>query len=220
MLTVSPPFSTHPSTPSLVDLTPDPLAHAEAGLETPALGSRAPPHLPGCGLRPVRDRPAYRGPHRLLQRSVRAQHPRRELPRGHSHSQRCWPHTLLPAPCPLIPLASLTAQGQLGLLAVPGTGHTACHAAVGAHVSLAHAGDVGVPPGSSVTPGDAPPATRLPPRHTLGWCSPGLGGSQGRATVFPGNWGAGATPASGKGSGQLHPAPPPRLPVEAGQTQA
>lgn len=109
VLTVSPPFSTHPSTPSLVDLTPDPLAHAEAGLETPALGSRAPPHLPGCGLRPVRDRPAYRGLQRLLQRSVRAQHPRRELPRGHSHSQRRWPHTLLPAPCPLIPLASLTA---------------------------------------------------------------------------------------------------------------
>lgn len=109
VLTVSPPFSTHPSTPSLVDLTPDPLAHAEAGLETPALGSRAPPHLPGCGLRPVRDRPAYRGRQHLLQRSVGAQHPRRELPRGHSHSQRCWPHTLLPAPCPLIPLASLTA---------------------------------------------------------------------------------------------------------------
>lgn len=49
-------------------------------------------------------------------------------------------HTLLSAQCPH--WAWLTAQRQLGILAVAGTGHIPCHAAVGSHVRLAHTGDV------------------------------------------------------------------------------
>lgn len=85
----------------------------------------------------ARDRPAHGGaprPARPRAGSARSEVcPHRERPRGHGHSQRRWPHTPLPAPGPLTPLAHAgdvegAARQQRDPWGCGGQGSTPCSA--------------------------------------------------------------------------------------------
>lgn len=124
--------------------------------------------------------------------------------------------TLFSAQGPLgVPWSLLTAQDQLGILAVASIDHIACHAVVGAHVSLAHAGDTQDATTQQCDPEDVEVRGPQPASWLSAHCPPHYwlvltGGRQfaGPSHCAPKKWRAQAPTGSGTGGGQLHPVPP------------